>query len=62
MINYEGYEIVINDYNYEHLESVKYLFYNTNDCDESGGTGSSIKDCKKQIKNLKQQRLCMKSC
>jgi len=52
MINYKGYEIIINDYNYEHLESVKYLFHNTNDYDESGGTGSSIEDCKKQIDEL----------
>lgn len=52
MVNYKGYDILINDYNYEHLESVKYLFYNTNDCDEPGGTGSSIEDCKKQIDEL----------
>jgi hypothetical protein len=52
MINYKGYNILINDYNYEHLESVKYLFYNTNDCDKPGGTGSSIENCKKQIDEL----------
>jgi hypothetical protein len=52
MVDYKGYKILINDYNYEHLESVKYLFYNTNNCDEPGGTGSSIEDCKQQINYL----------
>ena len=57
MINYRDYEILINDYNYEHLESVKYVFYNTHDYDEPGGTGSSIEDCKEQINELIEERL-----
>jgi len=52
MVDYKGYKILINDYNYGHLESVKYLFYNTNNCDEPSGTGSSIEDCKQQINYL----------
>jgi hypothetical protein len=57
MINYKDYEILINDYNYEHLESVKYVFYNTHDYDEPGGTGSSIENCKQQIDELIEERL-----
>jgi hypothetical protein len=57
MVNYKDYEILINDYNYEHLESVKYVFYNTHDYDEPGGTGSNIEDCKQQIDELIEERL-----
>jgi hypothetical protein len=52
MESYKGYKILINDYNYGHCENVNFVFYNTNDCDEPGGAGSDIENCKIQIDYL----------
>ena len=48
-VEYKGYIIKLNDYNYGNKPGVKYEFYNTNDPDESMGHGSSVEDCKDQI-------------
>lgn len=56
-IEYKGYEIYLNDNNYENVPSLKYEFYNTNDVDETTGHGASIEDCMEQIDYLIDERL-----
>ena len=54
-MNYKNYFIELNE-NYwpSHPES-KYVFNNTEDCDETIGSGRSIEDCIEQIEERLEQ-------
>jgi hypothetical protein len=56
-IEYEGYEIYLNDNNYENNPNLMYAFHNANDTDESIGHGASIEDCMAEIDYLIDNRL-----
>jgi hypothetical protein len=56
-IEYKGYEIYLNDNNYENNPNLMYAFHNTNDTDESMGHGASIEDCMSEINYLIDDRL-----
>ena len=51
-IEYKGFEIVKNDYNYENLCYVNYAYYDLSDSEISTRHGMSIDDCKEQIDYL----------
>jgi hypothetical protein len=56
-IEYKGYEIYLNDNNYENNPNLMYAFHNANDTDESMGHGASIEDCMAEIDYLIDDRL-----
>jgi len=56
-IEYKGYEIYLNDNNYENNPNLMYAFHNANDTDESMGHGASIEDCMSEINYLIDDRL-----
>lgn len=49
MVEYHNYIIYENEFNYGNLDSLKFTFFNSLDCDELIGNGCSVEDCKKQI-------------
>ena len=51
-MTYKNYKIEENDcYNSVHPES-RFIFFNTNDCDEAYGCGRSIEDCVNHIDEM----------
>ena len=57
VINYEGYEIYLNDRNYYNDPQFKYAFHNPNDYDESMGFGASVEECMEEIDVIIDSRL-----
>lgn len=55
-MEYRGYSIEPNENFNQRHPSFNYLFHNLDDCDESGGSGQYIEDCKEQIDERIEQR------
>jgi len=51
-IDYKGFEIVKNDYNYENLCYLNYAYYDLSDSECAARHGMSVDDCKEQIDEL----------